>query len=73
MQSQLFAVLAPGREKSGQTNRRSRRCRLQPLRCRTEANGLNFAFDTAQTAGFDLLRLVPDHTFRYRHTGRSET
>lgn len=73
MQSQLFAVLALGGQEAGQTNRHSRcRC-LQPLGRLAQTDGLDFTLDAPRTTRFDLLRLMPDHTFRYRHPGRGET
>src|SRR6185369_6750890 len=59
MQSQLLAVLALGGEETGQMDRRSRICRLQPLGCRAQADRLDFALDTPWAARFDLLRLMP--------------
>ena len=54
-------------------NRHSRCCRLQPLRRLAQTNGLDFTLDAPRATRFDLLRLVPDHTFRHRHAGRGET
>ncbi|MBS1229156.1 MAG: hypothetical protein H6R17_2433 [Proteobacteria bacterium] len=54
-------------------NRHSRCRSLQPSRRLTQTDGLDFALDTPRATRFNLLRLVPDHTFRYRHLGRGET
>ena len=73
MQSQLFAVLTSGGQKARQMNRHSRCRRLQPLGRLAQTDGLDFALDAPRAARFDLFRLMPDHTLRYRHLGRSET
>ena len=54
-------------------NRHSRCCRLQPPRRLAQTDGLDFTLDAPRATRFDLLRLMPDHTFRYRHAGRGET
>jgi len=50
------------------------RCRrLQPPGRLAQTNGLDFTLDAPWIACFDLLRLVPDHAFRYRHGSRGKT
>ena len=72
MQSQLFAALTSGGQKARQMNRHSRCRRLQPLGRLAQTDGLDFALDAPRATRFDLFRLMPDHTLRYRHLGRSE-
>ena len=46
---------------------------MQPIGVLPQADGLDFALHPSRTAGFDLLRNVPDDTFGDRHTGRRKT
>lgn len=66
-------MLALSGEEAGQMNGHSGIRRLQPLRYRAQAYRLDFAVNAPRTACFDLLRLMPDHTFSDRQTGRGET
>jgi len=46
---------------------------LKPLGRLAQTNGLDFTLDAPWITCFDLLRLVPDHAFRYRHGSRGIT
>lgn len=50
------------------------RCRcLQPPGGLAQTDGLDFTLDTPCTTRLDLVRLMPDQYFRYRHGGRGIT
>mgnify|MGYP001417973632 CR=1 FL=1 len=46
---------------------------MQPLCRRPQGDGLDFTLDVSWATRFNLLRLMPDQTFRYRHTGWRKT
>ena len=73
MQSQLFAALTLGGEKSNHPNLRPRCCGLEPPCHISQSDRLNIALNSPLNSGFSLLRLVSNNAFDNRHSRRSKT